>query len=86
MVLKNYELRITNYEFVVLDSFFKIDFRINNPIIPAINEESNIIILEFIIWFASEKARSVINIDIVKPIPPRKLTPIIEFQVKSSGS
>jgi hypothetical protein len=61
-------------------------FRKINPIIPAINEEIKIMILELSICSPSEKARSVINIDIVKPIPPRKLTPNMDFQFKSVGS
>ena len=32
------------------------------------------------------KARSVIKIDIVNPIPPKKPTPTIDFQFNSSGS
>ena len=42
--------------------------------------------LELVIWVVSEKARSVMNIDMVNPIPPKKLTPNKDFQLRSSGS
>lgn len=34
----------------------------------------------------SSKANNVIKIDMVKPMPPKNPTPIIDFQFKSSGS
>ena len=42
--------------------------------------------LELLIIILSSKASNVINIDIVKPIPPKKPAPIIIFQFKSLGN
>ena len=74
-----------NYELVSLRFFFKTDFKNNRPKIPAINDETKIMILELSMCSLSEKARSVIKIDMVNPIPPKNPTPIMAFQLMSSG-
>lgn len=65
---------------------FKVNFKLKKPIIPAVNEESRMMNFALLIIVASSKANKVTKIDIVKPIPPKKPTPIIDFQFKSPGS
>ena len=60
-------------------------FKYIKPIIPATKEETKIIILELSMCSPSEKARRVMNIDMVNPIPPKNPTPIMAFQLMSSG-
>ncbi len=57
------------------------------PIIPAVTEASKIAIFEaFIVSEFPTKARFVIKIDIVKPIPPNSPAPKTCRQFKSTGS
>lgn len=65
---------------------FSVSFKLINPIIPAIKEESRMMNLALLIIVASSKANKVTKIDIVKPIPPKNPTPIMDFQFKSLGS
>ena len=53
---------------------------------PAINDEIKITNFALLIMVSLSKARSVIKIDIVNPMPPKNPTPTIDFQFKSSGS
>ena len=53
---------------------------------PAIKEEIKITNFALLMISSLSNARSAINIDMVKPIPPKKLTPIMAFQFNSSGS
>ena len=50
------------------------------PIVPAISEAIRIAIFELFTMSALSNTRSVMKIDIVKPIPPKKPAPII-FQI-----
>lgn len=49
------------------------------------SEAIKIAIFELFIVSALSNARSVMKIDIVKPIPPKKPAPIIFFHLKSEG-
>ncbi len=48
--------------------------------IPAINDEIKITNLALLIMVSWSKARSVIKIDMVNPMPPKNPTPKIDFQ------
>lgn len=54
--------------------------------IPAVSEAARIAILELFIMCWSVNASSVMNIDIVKPIPPKKPTPIMSCHVRFFGN
>ena len=49
-------------------------------------EDNKITNLALLIKVGSLKANNVINMDIVKPMPPKKPAPIMDFQLRSSGS
>ena len=66
--------------------FNSVNFKNVKPIIPAISEEIRITNLALLIIASSSKANKVIKIDIVKPIPAKKPTPIIDFQFRSTGN
>ena len=53
--------------------------------IPAKNEAVRIAIFELVMISSLLNARSVMKIDIVKPIPPKKPAPTIFFHFKSDG-
>lgn len=42
--------------------------------------------LAWLIMVVSLKANKVMNMDIVKPIPPKKPAPMMDFQLRSAGS
>ena len=65
---------------------FSVYFKLTNPIIPAIKEESRMMNFALLITVTSSKAKRVTKMDIVKPIPPKKPTPITDFQFRPSGS
>ena len=65
---------------------FNVSFKLTNPITPATNDEIKITNFALLIIVSLSKARSVIKIDIVNPMPPKKPTPKIDFQFMSSGS
>ena len=65
---------------------FNVNFKPTNPMSPVINDEIKITNFALLIMVSLSKARSVIKIDIVNPMPPKNPTPIIDFQFKSSGS
>ena len=65
---------------------FSINFKLKNPIIPAVKEESRMMNFALLIIIASSKASKVTKIDIVNPIPPKNPTANIDFQFKSLGS
>lgn len=52
---------------------------------PAIKEERRIVIFVPVMSPSSLNAKRVIKIDMVNPIPPKKLAPIICFHFKSDG-
>jgi len=54
--------------------------------VPATKDESKITNFALSIIVDESKASKVMNIDIVKPIPAKKPTPMIAFQFSSSGS
>lgn len=56
-----------------------------NPILPASNEATSIAILEVSIISVVSKASSVIKIDMVKPMPPKKPAPRMFFHFRSFG-
>ena len=56
-----------------------------NPIVPAINEAIRIAIFELLTTLSLANARSVMKIDMVKPIPPKNPAPIMFFHFKSDG-
>ncbi len=62
-------------------------FSHRKPIVPAVNEASKIAIFEaFIVSKFPTKAKFVIKIDIVKPMPPKSPAPKTCHQFKSSGN
>ena len=65
---------------------FSVSFKLTNPIIPAIKEESRMMNFALFIIVTSSKANKVTNMDIVKPIPPKNPTPNMDCQFKSRGS
>ena len=65
---------------------FSVYFKLTNPIIPAIKEESRMMNFALLITVTSSKAKRVTKMDIVKPIPPKNPTPNMDFQCKSLGS
>lgn len=65
---------------------FSVYFKLTNPIIPAIKEESRITNFALLIIVTSSKASKVTKIDIVKPIPPKNPTANMDCQFKSRGS
>ena len=65
---------------------FSAYFKLTNPIIPAIKEESRMMNFALLITVTSSKAKRVTKIDIVKPIPPKKPTANMDFHCKSRGS
>ena len=54
--------------------------------IAAIIEAIRMVIFELFCNSKSSKANNVMNMDMVNPMPPKKPTPIIDFQFKSCGS
>ena len=64
----------------------RLNFRLKNPMIPATKEESRItnLALLMILWLS--KAKRVMKIDMVKPMPPKKPTAINDFQLILEGS
>ena len=56
-----------------------------NPTTPAITEARRMAILELFIIVSSSNARSVMKMDIVKPIPPRQATAISIGQEDFAG-
>ena len=53
---------------------------------PAVNEADKIAIFELLISASSLNASSVINIDIVKPIPPKNPVPVNVFHLMPEGN
>ena len=60
------------------------DRRISSPLIDATSEAASMLIFELVMTAGSEKARLVMKILIVKPMPPKNATPAICRQFKSS--
>ena len=65
---------------------FLLEIKINSPVIAATVDAINILSLELFTSVVSVKARLLINIDMVKPIPPRKPIPKRFFHVIPSCS
>lgn len=63
-----------------------ISFRMMNPAIPETREAMSIAIFEILIKTGSVKARSVMKMDIVNPIPPSNPAPSITLHFKPCGS
>ena len=78
---KNCRLMKCFYRFL-----FSVSFKLINPIVPAIKEESRMMNFALLITVTSSKAKRVTKMDIVKPIPPKNPTPNMDFQCKSRGS
>jgi len=66
--------------------FFRFCFSIINPMLPATIEATIIAILESLTGSAVSNAKRVMKIDMVKPMPPRKPTPMMFFHFNSAGS
>ncbi len=80
---KFHEVNSNGYFYSVICAFLSDTFNVINPIIPAIKEESKIVNFELLIMVSSSKAKSVMKMDMVKPIPAKKPTPRIDFQLIS---
>lgn len=65
---------------------FKYNFNNKKPKTPAVKEAIKITNFELLMIVWSSKARSVIKIDIVNPIPPKSPTPKMDFQLSLFGS
>ena len=65
---------------------FSVYFKLINPIVPAIKEESRMMNFALLITVTSSKAKRVTKMDIVNPIPPNIPTPAIFFQFKFFGN
>ena len=65
---------------------FSVILKLINPITPATNEEIKITNFALLIIVSLSNARSVINMDMVNPIPAKNPTPATDCQFKSSGS